>query len=188
MMNINKITMNKNYLWIALAVVFFVITAALLFNNQPESNVASEQNNATMPNEQKTEPTVEGGAMLEKVDDKMTNKDQTQSNDLWAGFGSYQNYSPELVKSEQQAGRTVVLFFHASWCPYCKEADANFQANLDKIPQGVTVLKTDYDSNTDLKKKYGVTYQHTFVQIDSQGNLVSKWSGGDIDNLIKYLK
>lgn len=49
--------------------------------------------------------------MLEKVDDKMTNKDQTQSNDLWAGFGSYQNYSPELVKSEQQAGRTVVYFF-----------------------------------------------------------------------------
>lgn len=58
MMNINKITMNKNYLWIALAVVFFVIAAALLFNNQPESNVASEQNSATMPNEQKTEPTV----------------------------------------------------------------------------------------------------------------------------------
>lgn len=188
MMNINKIVMNKNYLLIALVVVFFVIVTTVLFNSRPKSDVATEQDNASMRDKQASEPTVEGGAMLEKVDDKLMNKDQNQSNDLWAGLGSYQNYSPELVKSEQDAGRTVVLFFHATWCPYCKEADANFKANVDKIPQGVSLLKTDYDSNPDLKKKYGVTYQHTFVQIDSEGNLVSKWTGGDINNLIKYLK
>jgi hypothetical protein len=52
----------------------------------------------------------------------------------------------------------------------------------------VTVLKIDYDSNTQLKQKYGVTYQHTFVQIDNNESLVTKWNGGDIDNLIKYLQ
>lgn len=187
-MNINKIAMNKNYLLITLAVVSLVIITALLLNSRPESDVATEQGNVSMRDKQASEPSVEGGAMLEKVDDKMMSKDQNQSNDLWAGFGSYQNYSPELMKSEQDAGRTVVLFFHATWCPFCKTADANFKANVDKIPQSVAVLKTDYDSNPDLKKKYGVTYQHTFVQIDSKGNLVSKWTGGDIDNLIKYLK
>lgn len=188
-MNINKIIMNKNYLFIALAVVFLVIVTALLFNDRPKSDVgATEQGNTSMQDKQASEPTVEGGAMLEKVDDKLMNKDQNQSNDLWAGFGSYQDYSPELVKSEQDAGHKVVLFFHATWCPECRAADKAFKANLDKIPQGVSLLKTDYDSNLDLKKKYGVTYQHTFVQIDSEGNLVSKWTGGDIDNLIKYLK
>lgn len=180
--------MNKNYFLIALIVVFFVIITAVLFNSRPKSDVATEQNTASMQDEQASEPTVEGGAMLEKIDDKLISKDQNQSNDLWAGFGSYQNYSPELVKSEQGAGRTVVLFFHATWCPECRAADKAFTANLDKIPQGVSLLKTDYDSNPNLKKKYGVTYQHTFVQIDSEGNLVSKWTGGDIDNLIKYLK
>jgi hypothetical protein len=49
-------------------------------------------------------------------------------------------------------------------------------------------LKTDYDSNNELKKKYGVTYQHTFVQIDSNGNMITKWNGGDIDTLKQNLK
>lgn len=102
--------------------------------------------------------------------------------------GSYQDYSTATIATEQKAGNKVVLFFHAPWCPYCKAADIAFKANATSIPAGVTVLKTDYDSNTELKKKYGVTYQHTFVQIDTNGNQVSKWNGGDIDNLIKYIK
>ena len=82
----------------------------------------------------------------------------------------------------------LVLFFHAPWCPFCKTADGEFQSRTSEIPAGVAVLKTDYDSNTSLKQKYGVTYQHTFVQVDDDENLVSKWNGGDIDNLKKYLK
>ncbi len=107
---------------------------------------------------------------------------------MMAKTGAYKDYSPETVAAEQKAGNKVVLFFHAVWCPYCKAADAAFKANLDKIPAGVTVLKTDYDSNTALKQKYGVTYQHTFVQIDNAGNQVTKWNGGDTDNLTKFIK
>src|SRR3990167_6169147 len=88
----------------------------------------------------------------------------------------------------QKAGYKVVLFFHAPWCPFCKAANAEFISRANEIPAGVTVLKTNYDSNTELKQKYGVTYQHTFVQIDNNENQVSKWNGGDIDNLKKYLK
>lgn len=105
-----------------------------------------------------------------------------------AAHGSYQDYSPETAKAEQAAGHKVVLFFHADWCPFCVEADKQFKAKLDQIPQGVTVLKTNYDTETALKKKYAVTYQHTFVQIDAEGNLSSKWNSGDIDNLKKNLK
>lgn len=101
---------------------------------------------------------------------------------------AYKDYSTEIVAEEQRTGNKVVLFFYAPWCPYCRAADAVFKAKPQDIPSGVTVLKTDYDSNTDLKRKYGVTYQHTFVQIDAQGDMVSKWNGGDIDNLIKYIK
>lgn len=102
--------------------------------------------------------------------------------------GTYTTYSENQLKTANERGDKVVLFFHAPWCPFCKTADAAFLANLDKIPSGVTLLKTDYDTETELKKKYIVTYQHTFVQVDSSGNLVTKWNGGDIDNLIKYIK
>lgn len=180
--------MNKNYVWITLGVLFFIVIAILLFNSKPEAEVSSQQSNSAMVDDSQSEPKLEGGAMLEKVDDKMMAENQSSSEDLWAGTGSYQDYSPEQVKADQQAGRKVVLFFHAPWCPFCKTADANFKANIEKIPQGVSVVKTDYDSNTELRKQYGVTYQHTFVQIDAEGKLVSKWTGGDIDNLIKYLK
>jgi thiol-disulfide isomerase/thioredoxin len=105
-----------------------------------------------------------------------------------AAHGDYKDYSESTVQNEQKAGHKVVLFFHAQWCPFCKAANTAFINKRSQIPVGVTVLKTDYDENVDLKTKYGVTYQHTFVQIDNDGTLVSKWSGGDIENLKKYLK
>ncbi len=40
-------------------------------------------------------------------------------------------------------------------------------------------VKTDYDTERELKKKYGVTYQHTFVQVDAQGNQIKKWGGSN---------
>lgn len=102
--------------------------------------------------------------------------------------GTYGDYSPQAVAEAQAAGRKVVLFFHAPWCPFCRTADAAFQAKLSQIPAGVTLLKTDYDSNVELKKRYGVSYQHTFVQIDGQGNELAMWSGGDVDGLIRYMR
>jgi len=49
--------------------------------------------------------------------------------------------------------------------------------NEGNIPENLTILKVDYDSATDLKKKYAVTTQHTLVQVDQGGNLIKKWSG-----------
>jgi thiol-disulfide isomerase/thioredoxin len=81
-----------------------------------------------------------------------------------------------------------VLFFHAPWCPFCKVADKAFLSRTNEIPAGVAIIKIDYDTHPNLKKLYGVTYQHTFVQVDVSGKQITKWNGGDIDNLKKYLK
>jgi thiol-disulfide isomerase/thioredoxin len=89
--------------------------------------------------------------------------------------GTYESYGPEKIARAAQ--EKVILFFHAPWCPTCKRLDADIQKNSDKIPGGIVILKTDYDSEVALKQKYGVTYQHTFVQVDANGNLISKWSG-----------
>jgi len=95
--------------------------------------------------------------------------------------GSYTDYSTAKLANAENG--KVVLFFHAPWCPTCKEANTNFETS--QAPDGLTLLKVDYDSSRDLKKKYGVTYQHTFVQVDKDGNLIKKWNGSANYDAIK---
>lgn len=94
----------------------------------------------------------------------------------FAPVGSYELFSPEKIAERSQSSR-VVLFFRASWCPTCRTLDKDIKANLRAIPGDITILDVDYDVYTDLKKQYGVTYQHTLVQVDKDGNIIKKWSG-----------
>lgn len=101
--------------------------------------------------------------------------------------GSYEAYSPEKL-ARAEAG-DVVLFFHASWCPSCRGLDSDIRNNLSSIPEAVSILKVDYDKETGLRKKYGVTYQHTLVQVDKDGNLIKKWSGSPkLSNVLSEIK
>ncbi|MEK9176927.1 MAG: thioredoxin family protein [Patescibacteria group bacterium] len=88
--------------------------------------------------------------------------------------GSYEVYGPE--KLARASDGDVVLFFREPWCPTCRGLDADIRAHLDQIPAGVTILDVDYDKSTALKQKYGVTYQHTLVQVDAEGNTIAKWN------------
>ncbi len=81
----------------------------------------------------------------------------------------------------------TVLDFSAPWCPSCRALDANLQQAT--IPSDLTILKVDYDSAKDLKKKYGVVTQHTLVQVDADGNQIAKWVGGStIDDITANLR
>lgn len=86
--------------------------------------------------------------------------------------GTYTEYKPELIGSKEN----TVLFFAATWCPSCRAADAKIITEV--IPENLVILKTDYDSETELKKKYGVVTQHTFVLVDAQWDMIKKWVGG----------
>ena len=167
-----------------------VMFTAVACNKQPQRDTAKP---AMSPSEEGSEmDQKKDKAMVEKMKgEKMptSSADKTdQGGSMMEKPGRYQDYSAGAVSVEQKAGHKVVLFFYAPWCPFCRAADADFQAHGDKIPAGVTVLKTSYDNETTLKQKYGVTYQHTFVQIDSSGNLVTKWISGDTDLLAKNVK
>jgi len=89
--------------------------------------------------------------------------------------GTYEAY--DVAKLANTATGNVVLFFHASWCPTCRALDVDIKNNLKNIPPNVTILDVDYDNSDALKQKYGVTIQHTLVQVDKDGNLIKKWSG-----------
>ncbi len=99
------------------------------------------------------------------------------------------NYVEYTQKAyDDAASMKRVLFFAASWCPTCRAADKDFNANLDKIPADVIILKTDYDTQTALKTKYGITHQHTFVYVNAKGEALKKWSGGATVEIIENTK
>ncbi len=104
----------------------------------------------------------------------------------------YLGYSKTIL--DQAVDKRRVLFFYASWCPTCKSAEADFEKNSSKIPEDVVVIRVNYNDpetdgeEKDLAKKYGITYQHTFVQIDTKGEEITKWNGGQTDELIANIE
>lgn len=117
------------------------------------------------------------GAMMEKKHDAMMKDDVMMKDEgVMLQKGSYEAYAASKLAKANEGD--VVLFFRASWCPTCRALDSDIKANMSKIPTGLTILDVNYDTETSLKQKYGVTYQHTLVQVDAQGNLITKWSGG----------
>ncbi len=121
------------------------------------------------------------GDAMEDGDDAMMKKDgmkddsMMEKDAMMMSKGSYEVYSPEKLAWAKDG--KVVLFFKASWCPTCKAVDVDIKANLSNIPKGTHILEVDYDKSSELKKKYGITYQHTFVQVDQGGAQLVKWSG-----------
>lgn len=53
---------------------------------------------------------------------------------------------------------------------------------------GVNLIVVDYDKSDDLKMKYNITYQHTFVQISPKGDVLAQWNGGGTDELLSMIK
>ena len=92
-----------------------------------------------------------------------------------AGAGEYLPYDSAKL-ANAKTGK-VVIFFAASWCPECRALNADITAHMSAIPTRLTILKADFDTELKLRQKYGVTYQHTLVQVDEAGNLLHKWSG-----------
>ncbi|WP_088288613.1 thioredoxin family protein [Kineosporia sp. A_224] len=94
-----------------------------------------------------------------------------------AGAGSYVDYATYVKNPAAYADGRVVLFFHASWCPNCRLTDKNLTEDPASIPADLTVVKVDFDTETDLRAKYGITQQHTFVAVGPDGAERAKWTG-----------
>lgn len=102
----------------------------------------------------------------------------TTPSDTPKGIAEGGVYLPYTSTAVAQAKGNVVLFFYANWCPTCAANEKDIKANLKDIPKDLTLLRVNYDDATELKELYGVTGQHTFVQVDNNGQLVKKWRGG----------
>ncbi len=81
------------------------------------------------------------------------------------------------------AAGPAVLFFSADGCPLCRADMRQIDSRLAELGN-ITVVVVDYDSNKKLRKQYGVTYQHTYVQIDGAGEKIALWNGGGVDGIL----
>ena len=175
-------------------VVLVIIIGIFTLNGNNEINVASDSVNQNTENVEQKE--VEGSS-----DDEMEEKEMDSDSDVKVEVeaevdlapvgsnssapGTYEDYDPSKL-SKANSG-DVVLFFHASWCPSCRNQEKDITSG--DIPSGLTILKVNYDTETELKQKYGVRLQHSFVQVDAQGNAISKWAGGStLEDVIKNVK
>ena len=189
----------KNLPIITLIVVAVIALGAFAFYSQPSEEGAMPETTKMMadsPSDEvmvKPEDSMEKPAdamekpadSMEKATDTMDKGVMEKTDDTAAPtVGSYVAYTPTIIKEAAQTGKTVVLFFHAGWCPTCKSADKDFTSRIGEIPSNLVVVKVDYDTEKDLKKKYNVTYQHTFVQVDAEGMAVTTWNGGDLDEVL----
>lgn len=98
--------------------------------------------------------------------------------------GVYQAYTSSVLTN----GQKKVLYFHADWCPSCIKADtmlSSWYGPQKGLP--VSVYKVNYDSATELKKTYGVTYQHTFVLVDGTGKKLKMLTGASETDLRSLL-
>jgi len=149
----------------------------LVQNNAKDSMMGDADNTMVTSSDAMME---QSDAMMASTSDSMMKDDKKgdammDDGDSMMSKGTYEAYASEKLAKANSG--SVVLFFRASWCPSCKSVDADIRAHISAIPSNLTILDVDYDNSTALKQKYGVTYQHTFVQVKADGTLIKKWSG-----------
>lgn len=88
----------------------------------------------------------------------------------------------DQVRALAAKGPTVI-YFHAHWCPTCQATMTSFQARWPEVRPGLTLVIADYDKDLDIKSAYGVTYQNTFVQVNTDGSKLQIWNGGGLEAL-----
>lgn len=110
------------------------------------------------------------------------------SHDKMMSQGRFISHDEYRTDSEKKGERKSILFFNATWCPSYQAITKALKEDPSRIPDGTDIVSVDYDTNTELRQKYGVTTQHTFVQVDDEGNAVRTWSATNVDDALSGIE
>ncbi len=160
----------KNKLLLTLVAVLVLVGAGFALIN----------NNKNNPNSSQTNTTDKKISVASQPEVSKTTQPQNPGN-----YITLDEYNADPAK---YTSTTKVHFFHATWCPICQQIHKDIEADMSKIPANTTFIKTDFDKETELRKKYGVTTQYTFVQIDKDGNEIAQWTATNLDKALAGLK
>lgn len=98
-------------------------------------------------------------------------------------------YSEAAFSQAKKEGKTLLLDFHAPWCPVCQRQEPVLQKLLDRPEFGhIVALKVDYDWVPELKKELGVSRQSTLVVFKGSSEvsrLVGSTEAHEIETLLR---
>ncbi len=151
--------------WVLIGGIVLVIIAAIAY-------LLMTGNKASSP--KTTELTPESSEQAPNLETPMPDK-----------AGVYRDFEGGAFEQDRGKVRQVV-FFHAPWCPQCRELDKSIKEG--KVPAGVIIYKLDFDTSHYYRKLYGVTQQTTFVEVDSKGELVNRYNAYYTPNLEAVIK
>jgi thiol-disulfide isomerase/thioredoxin len=81
---------------------------------------------------------------------------------LWGA--DWRTFDNSAFKKAQDSGQTVVIDFHATWCPTCAKQKPILAKLIGESEfQNVAAFVADYDSSSELKKQMKITSQSTIV-------------------------
>lgn len=152
-------SMNRKVYFLSLLVVVIVVLggAALVTMSGDHNDKSSTVKDAQKDSETSDKPSTQAEP-----------QEPEQSPVAGAIKGSYAGYSEQAFT--EASSQTRILFFHAPWCPQCRALDESIKQQ--ELPDNTVIFKVDYDTNQNLRQKYGVTLQTTLVRVDDKGEKV----------------
>lgn len=97
-------------------------------------------------------------------------------------------YSADALAAAEKAGQPVALHFHADWCPTCRAQDQSLKTLKDEKGLDLTVLTVNYDTEKDLKKRFGIRTQSTMVVLKGTQEVSRLVGDTSADGIRKALK
>ncbi|MBI5051510.1 TlpA family protein disulfide reductase [Candidatus Micrarchaeota archaeon] len=110
----------------------------------------------------------------------------------------YLPFEKSKYEEAKSSGKIIFLEFYANWCPICKAQAPEINAAFSDLTNPEIVgFRVNYnDDETDdyekaLAKEFGITYQHTHLVLDKNGNVAIKslesWSKDKIKEELQKL-
>lgn len=156
-----KIVIIKHYIKYIIISLFSVIVILWLILNVTSKNYENED-------------------LLLRINDKDINQEENYSDIKWW----YIDYDENLIKNFDWR---IILEFYANWCSTCKSFDKSLE-DYD-LPENILILKIDFDNSEELRKKYAVLTQSTFVEINNREEVLNRFIGIiNIEDLVEKLK
>lgn len=102
-----------------------------------------------------------------------------------APLANYVNFSQGRYEEALAQKMVLALYFTANWCPICREQEPinvsamrSLEGDSQILAMRIHILDSETTKETEeLARKYGVSYQHTFVILDRNGEVSYQYTG-----------
>jgi len=97
-------------------------------------------------------------------------------------------FSAAALAAAEKANQPVALQFHADWCPTCRTQDKVIQGLMTEKGLDLTILKVNYDTERDLKRRFKVNTQSTLIVLRGQKETARSVNDTTVDGIRGSLK